>query len=135
MTASLRQLADRLGLGAEVEIGGAVPMSRLGEHYAGLDLFLLPSRSEAFALTVGEALACGVPTVVTTAAPWGEVEERGCGWSVTPTVAGIAAALARASGVRLALPTPQSHSQDIHHGQPRKIHLGRPAAARRAAQR
>ena len=99
MTAALQQLADRLGLGAEVEIGGAVPMSRLGEHYAGLDLFLLPSRSEAFALTVGEALACGVPTVVTTAAPWGDVEKRGCGWSVAPTVAGIAAGLASATAL------------------------------------
>jgi len=27
------------------------------------------------------------------------VEERGCGWSVTPTVAGIAAALARATAL------------------------------------
>jgi len=99
VTASLRQLADRLGLGADVEIGGAVPMSRLGEHYAGLDLFILPSRSEAFALTVGEALACGVPTVVTTAAPWGGVVEQGCGWSVPPTVAGIAAALAGAAAL------------------------------------
>lgn len=99
MTALLRQLAEQLGIGAEVEIGGPVPMSRLGEHFAGLDLFVLPSRSEAFALTVGEALASGVPAVVTTAAPWGGVENHGCGWSVAPTVAGLADALARATAL------------------------------------
>jgi len=99
MTASLNELANRLGIGSEVEIGRAVPMERLGEHFAGLDLFVLPSRSEAFALTVGEALACGVPAVVTTAAPWGDVERMACGWSVAPTVAGIAGALSLATAL------------------------------------
>jgi glycosyltransferase involved in cell wall biosynthesis len=99
MTASLNQLAERLGIGSEVEIGGAVPMDRLGEHFAGLDLFVLPSRSEAFALTVGEALACGVPAVVTTAAPWGDVERMACGWSVAPTVAGLVEALSLATAL------------------------------------
>jgi glycosyltransferase involved in cell wall biosynthesis len=99
MTASLHELAGRLGIGSDVEIGGAVPMDRLGEHFAGLDLFVLPSRSEAFALTVGEALACGVPAVVTTAAPWGDVERMACGWSVAPTVAGLAAALSLATAL------------------------------------
>jgi glycosyltransferase involved in cell wall biosynthesis len=99
MTASLHELAERLGIGSEVEIGGAVPMERLGEHFASLDLFVLPSRSEAFALTVGEALACGVPAVVTTAAPWGDVERMACGWSVAPTVAGLAEALSLATAL------------------------------------
>ena len=99
MTASLKELAGRLGIGSEVEIGGAVPMDRLGEHFAGLDLFILPSRCEAFALTVGEALACGVPAVVTTAAPWEDVERMACGWSVAPTVAGLAEALSIATSL------------------------------------
>jgi glycosyltransferase involved in cell wall biosynthesis len=99
VTAALDALAERLGIGADVEIGGAVPMDRLGEHFAGLDLFVLPSRSEAFALTVGEALASGVPAVVTTAAPWGDVERQACGWSVAPTVAGLAAALTQATSL------------------------------------
>ncbi len=99
MTASLNELAGRLDIGSDVEIGGAVPMERLGEHFASLDLFVLPSRSEAFALTVGEALASGVPAVVTTAAPWGDVERMACGWSVEPTVAGLAEALSLATAL------------------------------------
>lgn len=97
VTAALRELAERLGIGADVDIGGPVPMSRLGEHFAALDLFVLPSRSEAFALTVGEALASGVPAVVTTEAPWGDVETHRCGWSVPPTLCGLTDAIARAT--------------------------------------
>lgn len=97
VTAALRGLSERLGIAADVDIGGPVPMSRLGEHFAALDLFVLPSRSEAFALTVGEALASGVPVVVTTEAPWEGVEMHRCGWSVPPTLAGLADAIARAT--------------------------------------
>jgi len=102
VTAGLRELAERLGIGADVDIGGPVPMSRLGEHFAALDLFVLPSRSEAFALTVGEALASGVPAVVTTEAPWGGVETHRCGWSVPPTLAGLTDAIAHATALSAA---------------------------------
>lgn len=97
--ADLRALAKRLGIADVVDVGGSVPFDRLGEHYAALDLFVLPSRSEAFALVVGEALACGVPAVVTDAAPWGGVEGAGCGWSVPPTVPDLAAAIARGTAL------------------------------------
>jgi len=97
--ARLAALADRLGIAAEVEIGGAVPQEGLGEHFASLELFVLPSRSEAFALVVGEALAAGVPAICTTAAPWAAIAPRGCGWSVAPTVPALAEALERATAL------------------------------------
>lgn len=97
--ADLRCVADRLGIGDVVDIGGSVPFDRRGEHYATLDLFILPSRSEAFALVVGEALACGVPALVTDAAPWGGVAPAGCGWSVRPTVSDLARAISRATSL------------------------------------
>ena len=97
--ARLAALADRLGIAAAVEIGGPVPQDRLGEHFAGLDLFVLPSRSEAFALVVGEALAAGVPAICTTAAPWTGIAAHGCGWSVAPTVPALAEALGRATAL------------------------------------
>lgn len=97
--ARLATLADRLGIAAGVEIGGAVPQEGLGEHFASLDLFVLPSRSEAFALVVGEALAAGVPAICTTAAPWAAIAARDCGWSVAPTVPALAEALERATAL------------------------------------
>lgn len=97
--AALVAEAGRLGIDAAVDFGGAVALGSLGTHFSGLDLFILPSHSEAFALVVGEALAAGVPVIVTTAAPWGEVESRGCGWSVPPTVGAIAEAIASAASL------------------------------------
>jgi glycosyltransferase involved in cell wall biosynthesis len=95
----LRQQSVALGIGHEVDIAGPVPNDRLGEHFAGLDLFVLPSRSEAFALTVGEALSSGVPAIVTTAAPWGDVVVKGCGWSVAPSLEGLAKGLEEATAL------------------------------------
>jgi len=99
MAAGLRSLAARLGIADSVEIGGPVPQERLGAHFSSLDLFVLPSRSEAFALVVGEALAAGLPAICTTAAPWEEIGPRGCGWSVEPAVAPLADALRRATAL------------------------------------
>ena len=102
-TAEIREAlgaeARRLGIDGAVDFGGAVALEDLGTHFARLDLFILPSRSEAFALVVGEALAAGVPAIVTTAAPWAEVEARGCGWSVPPDVGSLAGAIATATAL------------------------------------
>lgn len=43
------------------------------------ELFALPSHDESFGLTVAESLACGTPALVSRAAPWPEIEARGCG--------------------------------------------------------
>lgn len=96
---SLRALARSLGIAAEVELGDQVPLDAVGRHFAGLDLFVLPSHSEAFALVVGEALGSGVPAIVSTAAPWEGVVRHGCGWSVPPSVPALAAALAEATSL------------------------------------
>lgn len=50
--------------------------------YAIASLFLLPSHSENFGLAIAEALAARVPTLVTDATPWGELNEIGGGWCV-----------------------------------------------------
>ena len=61
------------------------------------DLFILPSYSESFGVAVGEALAHGLPVLTTKGAPWPELAVRGCGWSVDPTVEGIAEGLRQAT--------------------------------------
>jgi glycosyltransferase involved in cell wall biosynthesis len=45
-------------------------------------LFVLPSRSENFAMTVAESLAVGVPVIATKGAPWAGLETHACGWWV-----------------------------------------------------
>ena len=48
--------------------------------YAVASLFLLPSHSENFGLVIAEALAAGVPALVTDTTPWSGLVARGCGW-------------------------------------------------------
>jgi glycosyltransferase involved in cell wall biosynthesis len=48
--------------------------------YRSASLFILPSRTENFGLAVAEALAHGVPAIVTHGAPWSGMTGHGCGW-------------------------------------------------------
>lgn len=50
--------------------------------YAIASLFLLPSHSENFGLAIAEALAAGVPVLVTDMTPWSAVNANGAGWCV-----------------------------------------------------
>jgi glycosyltransferase involved in cell wall biosynthesis len=51
--------------------------------YAVASLFLLPSHSENFGLVIVEALAAGVPTLVTDTTPWLSLNPKHCGWCVS----------------------------------------------------
>jgi glycosyltransferase involved in cell wall biosynthesis len=64
--------------------------------YAGADLFILPSFSENFGMTVAEALAHACPVIATNGAPWKGLTEHGCGWWVDPTIDGLARAMSEA---------------------------------------
>jgi glycosyltransferase involved in cell wall biosynthesis len=48
--------------------------------YSNADLFVLPTGSENFAMTVAEALASAVPVICTKGAPWAGLEVHQCGW-------------------------------------------------------
>jgi glycosyltransferase involved in cell wall biosynthesis len=48
--------------------------------YAVASLFVLPSHSENFGLVIAEALAAGVPALVTNTTPWSGLAANGCGW-------------------------------------------------------
>ncbi len=60
------------------------------------DLFVLPTLSENFGVAIVEALAHEIPVITTSATPWGEIAERGCGWIVAPNLVAVERALATA---------------------------------------
>jgi len=55
------------------------------DTFASADLFVLPSRSENFGVTVGESLSVGTPVITTNNTPWILDEDNG-GWTVNLTV-------------------------------------------------
>ena len=89
-TDELKLLVDELGLKETVVFPGALFGEKKLAAYALSELFVLPSFSENFGVAVAEALAAGLPVVTTTATPWKNLGERGCGWCVDATVEQLA---------------------------------------------
>jgi glycosyltransferase involved in cell wall biosynthesis len=67
--------------------------------YAIASLFLLPSHSENFGLSIAEALAHGVPAVVTDTTPWSGLNGNGAGWCVPWADFGAAIRAATSEGL------------------------------------
>lgn len=76
--ARLKVLVKQLGL-KRVAFQGAVLGELKSLKYASASLFVLPTLSENFAITVAESLSFGVPVVSTKGAPWSALEDNGCG--------------------------------------------------------
>ena len=89
---SLRNLERDLSL-ERVEFCGPVNGQEKWSLYRDASVFVLPSPSENFGLVVAEALAAGIPAIVSRGAPWREIETRGAGWWVRPGVTELADAL------------------------------------------
>ena len=70
------------------------------QAYSDANVFVLPTHSESFGMTVAEALAAGTPVIVTHGAPWAGLAEHGAGWwieiGVDPLVACLEQALSTA---------------------------------------
>jgi glycosyltransferase involved in cell wall biosynthesis len=91
----LGELAGRLGIAdSVVHTEGRVNSHReLVPVYCAADLYVLPSTSEGFSLTMAEAMSCGTPVVTVNRAALGEVAK---GYAITmeePTVEGLVAAM------------------------------------------
>jgi glycosyltransferase involved in cell wall biosynthesis len=50
------------------------------QAFADADLFIHPSDSENFGISIAEALYAGLPVITTKGAPWEELEMKKCGW-------------------------------------------------------
>jgi len=96
----MQALAAQLEL-KRIEFIGEVKGVQKWETYYQADLFVLPTYSENFGNVVAEALACGVPAIVSKGAPWAGLIEKEAGWwidiGVAPLVSCLMQALALSS--------------------------------------
>jgi len=64
--------------------------------YQMADIYILPSQSENFAVTIAEALANGLPVICSKGTPWADVETQGCGWWIDGNPTALANCLTEA---------------------------------------
>ncbi len=60
----LKRAAERAGLSGRVIFTGYIPEAEKVEYYRLADLLVFPSSMEGFGFSVGEAMSCGLPVVV-----------------------------------------------------------------------
>jgi glycosyltransferase involved in cell wall biosynthesis len=99
---SLVQLAQELGIGADVTFLGWVPNADLPPYYRAAAVSVIPSLEEGFGIPAAEAMGCEVAVVASDAGGLPEVVENGVTGLVVPR--GDSAALAQAIGSLLADP-------------------------------
>ena len=95
--AEITGMIHSAGLDDAWSLEGEVSDAAKWEVYGDADLFILPTHSENFGISVAEALAAGLPVITTTGAPWSGLEEHRCGWWVKPQADALAVALATAT--------------------------------------
>jgi glycosyltransferase involved in cell wall biosynthesis len=95
--AQYQALAVELKL-ARVTFPGPVYGQKKLALYRAAHLYVLPTHSDNYAMTVAEALAAGTPAIVTRGAPWAGLVAHGAGWWIDigfePLVAALEEALA-----------------------------------------
>lgn len=93
----MRALCRELHL-RRVEFLGELRGREKLEAYWRAELFVLPTYSENFGMTVAESLAAGTPAIVTKGAPWAGLVSRGAGWWIDIGVDPLVACLEKALG-------------------------------------
>jgi len=74
---NLEELARKLNLSQYISFIGQVPHETVAEYMAASDLFILPSLSEGFPVTILEAMAAGLPIVTTGVRGMPEIVKEG----------------------------------------------------------
>jgi len=91
----VRRYASKLGLKRVYFVGSLYGEDKF-KAYREADLYVLPSYSENFAITVAEALSMETPSIVSKAAPWSGLEACGAGWWIDIGVEPLAECLSDA---------------------------------------
>ncbi|WP_275739235.1 glycosyltransferase family 4 protein [Halorhabdus sp. SVX81] len=95
LTDRLKRFVEILGIEAMVEFVGYVPEAELGDYYASADVFVSPSLSEPFGITIVESLSVGT-RVVACESGAAEILPEGCIVEVEPNSRSIANGIRRA---------------------------------------
>jgi glycosyltransferase involved in cell wall biosynthesis len=95
LTEQLKTFVDLLDIEERVEFVGYVPEPELGDYYASADVFVSPSLSEPFGITIVEALSAGT-RVVACESGAAEVLPEGCIVEVEPDSGSIADGISEA---------------------------------------
>ncbi len=78
---ALERLVDTLGLQADVTWTGMLTGNEKWAAFRAADVFVLPSHQENFGVAVVEALACGVPVLISSGVNiWREIRQDGAGF-------------------------------------------------------
>jgi glycosyltransferase involved in cell wall biosynthesis len=91
--ALLENMTDELKLRSSLTFTGMLTGEYKWSALAAAKLFVLPSYSEGFSVAALEALAMGVPSIVTVPCHIPEVAIHGCGWVVSPDAGELESAL------------------------------------------
>jgi glycosyltransferase involved in cell wall biosynthesis len=92
---ALERCAVQLNVAARIVWAGRLPSEDMARAYAVADLFVLPSFAEGWGLAVNEAMACGLPVIVSSAVGCADDLIAGTGAGIV-VPAGDVTALARA---------------------------------------
>lgn len=90
---TLRQMTEDLNLRDSVTFAGMLKDERKWSALAAAELFVLPSFSEGFSVAVLEALAMGLPAIVSSPCHFPEITEANCGWVIEPETHALELAL------------------------------------------
>lgn len=71
-----------LKIGAHVKLRGPLYGDAKWRKLQQSSIYVLPSYSENFGITIAEALLSGLPVITSKATPWGELASRGLGWII-----------------------------------------------------
>ena len=96
--ASLRSLANELGIGGDAVFVGAVPLEETVQFYRAADAFVYPSLNETFGLPILEAMACGCPVVTSDTSAMPETAGGAALLAAPKDPASIARAIVEAAG-------------------------------------
>lgn len=99
---SLEVLAERLGVHRQVSFRGVVEGESKTRALESMDVLVLPSHTENFAMAVAEALAHGTPVIASKGTPWKDIEVRRAGRWVANDATTLAKAISEMRGEDLA---------------------------------